>query len=884
MGKNVTYKCYKKKQLIMKKILLINVTIIIIIFISAILHANNMFSYPYYESDEGTYISQAWSIVKEGKLSPYTYWYDHPPLGWIIISWWVDIFGGDFFKFGSTIDIGRVFMLFIHVFSTLTIAYIVKRLTKSNLFAIFSSVLFSISPLMIFFQRRVLLDNIMMFFILLSTAFLFAKNSKLIYYIYSGILFGLAVLVKETAVMFGIPIFLFIIFREDKVHKLFRTILWLAVSVLIVSFYILFSLLKSEFFPATGEVKHVSLIETISFQLSRGGNELHFWNLGSDFMNAFYNWLDKDFWGVIIAILIVIIALCISKSYKQIILFLNMFLFYTIFLIRGGLVLDFYIIPLFSLFAIIATLLLYYILNLYIKNYKIKNAIIIAIMILIAFFYATLENKKVYRNNETKSYKQSIKWIKQNLSTNDSLAIDVNMLVDLKDKDNKKAFYNADWFYKIDKDEAIKEKKYHSDWKNLDYIILTHEMLNRMGSGEFPITREAFLNSTPVARWEGKNAFVDLQNFESTNGDWVMILKVNNKDYQKLNMYWKEYKKRFVILEGDDYGKVVDHKKDITTSEGQSYAMLQSTWLNDAQTFEAVWLWTKNHMQYRIDDKLLSWKWKGNALIDSATATDANEDIALALLFAYKLWDREDYLAEAKEIINDIWDKSVIKIDNQYFILPMTATEARREQNYLLNPSYISPATYRIFAQIDKKHDWTKLIDDSYALLNEIGKDEKNKIYLPPDWLVVNMDNKKLSSAKQYFDRDSDVFSFDAFRIIWRVELDKQWFNSKKAKEYLDNTSNFVNSYYEQNGKLPMIFKLNGDVPTEYNSIAMDSIYLFLVNNKNEFLNKFLEKDNSYSNIYNKKLNYYDSNWLWFGFGLYKNQIKNIWEYNITKN
>ena len=36
--------------------------------------------------DEGTYASQAWSVTHLRALAPYTYWYDHPPLGWLVLS------------------------------------------------------------------------------------------------------------------------------------------------------------------------------------------------------------------------------------------------------------------------------------------------------------------------------------------------------------------------------------------------------------------------------------------------------------------------------------------------------------------------------------------------------------------------------------------------------------------------------------------------------------------------------------------------------------------------------------------------------------------------------------------------------------------------------
>jgi len=53
------------------------------LLIGLVSHGWNMFRYPLYLTDEGIYMEQAWSVIKEGKLSPYTYFYDHAPMGWL---------------------------------------------------------------------------------------------------------------------------------------------------------------------------------------------------------------------------------------------------------------------------------------------------------------------------------------------------------------------------------------------------------------------------------------------------------------------------------------------------------------------------------------------------------------------------------------------------------------------------------------------------------------------------------------------------------------------------------------------------------------------------------------------------------------------------------
>ena len=46
----------------------------------------NITGFPSLTDDEGTYLAQAWAVQHGLGLAHYTYWYDHPPLGWIQLA------------------------------------------------------------------------------------------------------------------------------------------------------------------------------------------------------------------------------------------------------------------------------------------------------------------------------------------------------------------------------------------------------------------------------------------------------------------------------------------------------------------------------------------------------------------------------------------------------------------------------------------------------------------------------------------------------------------------------------------------------------------------------------------------------------------------------
>src|SRR5918911_633561 len=99
----------------------------------------NMFHYPQYESDEGTYMASAWAMFEQGQLSYYTYTYDHPVLGWFQIGMWTELIGG-FFTYGmSSVDTGRVLMLLMTILSTLLIFLIIRRATGLTLAALLAA-------------------------------------------------------------------------------------------------------------------------------------------------------------------------------------------------------------------------------------------------------------------------------------------------------------------------------------------------------------------------------------------------------------------------------------------------------------------------------------------------------------------------------------------------------------------------------------------------------------------------------------------------------------------------------------------------------------------------------------------------------------------------
>ena len=270
--------------------------ILVVLLVAGLAHGINMFHYPYYESDEGTYLSQAWAIFHLGRLSYYTYWYDHAPLGWIQIAIWAAITGG-FNAFGTPMNSGRIFMLVLQLGSTLFLYRIARVSSKSIVVATIVALLFALSPYGIYYHRRILLDNIMTFWMLLSILALLARRLSLKHVWLSATALAIGILSKEV-IVFLIPVLVYFVWvRTDKSHRAIALISWLVIVCVICSFYPLMAIVKGELFPTGtllgGNNPHVSLLASASFQDSRG-NDGGLLSLQSSFWLNFQSWRLSD--------------------------------------------------------------------------------------------------------------------------------------------------------------------------------------------------------------------------------------------------------------------------------------------------------------------------------------------------------------------------------------------------------------------------------------------------------------------------------------------------------------------------------------------------------------------------------------------------------------
>ncbi len=211
--------------------------VIVIALLSVILFnvCYNVTNYPTFFWDQGVYIERAINFIKDYVVYDDPTYIDHPPLGWIIPSLIFKAIGfpdsiSHINGASSTTDIvEQVMILFliprlIAVAFTMIVAVLIYKTAlimydDRNLAAI-SLASFSIIPAMWPF-RNMLLDPIMITFVLMSLYLLISTNVQLkemwaihkkkvwARLLLSGLLFGIALLVKLTAIFFLPAVLLF---------------------------------------------------------------------------------------------------------------------------------------------------------------------------------------------------------------------------------------------------------------------------------------------------------------------------------------------------------------------------------------------------------------------------------------------------------------------------------------------------------------------------------------------------------------------------------------------------------------------------------------------------------------------------------------------------
>ena len=404
-----------------------------------------------------------------------------------------------------------------------------------------------------------------------------------------------------------------------------------------------------------------------------------------------------------------------------------------------------------------------------------------------------------------------------------------------------------------------------------------------------------------------------------------------------LTTSWQSYCRHFIKSDGQ---VIIPEEGGGTISEAQAYALLRAVWAGDETIFNRVYAWTYKNLSrvHTHGDSLLSWRWgrlpDGSwGVLDANSATDGDLDYTLGLVLAHRLGWRApsglpDYRDEARRVQADILAKEVVALpDGDLLLTPGNWHEP--QPPHLVNPSYFSPAAYRLFASAgpgqwgpsgkkssqealpspsplmgegrgggDKQlsslpltpsHQgrgnsnpeavWSRLHQSTYKLLGQLtqGIGGQAGVGLFPDWCRVDAAGGIAPAPGK-----DTRFGWEAVRLPYRVALDGLWYKEPRAAGLLkDKFLPFFKSQWQGHGRLLAVYTIDGSPAVDYESPVLYAGVLAgaLAAGDRDFAREMAKKilafyhedgDRAY---FETPDHYYANNWAWLGLALYAGRV-----------
>ena len=228
---------------------------------------------------------------------------------------------------------------------------------------------------------------------------------------------------------------------------------------------------------------------------------------------------------------------------------------------------------------------------------------------------------------------------------------------------------------------------------------------------------------------------------------------------------------------------VVVNENGKVVSEGIGYGMLLAAAMADQTLFDGLWKYYDEHLDA---NGLMNWttdKCQAPGDTKQGAATDADLDVAMALVQAAVRWPNSGYQAKAQALSAGIAQFESDTCSGRRVLRPGdTFGGCSDGQDPRINPSYFSPGYYKVFAHYfpDQAATWTALGDGSYQLYAVYQARMSN---LVPDW-----------SGPDGSD-DGSSYSYDACRTPWRVAVDYGWSGDTRAETFMQNISSWVDAH-----------------------------------------------------------------------------------------
>lgn len=266
-----------------------------------------------------------------------------------------------------------------------------------------------------------------------------------------------------------------------------------------------------------------------------------------------------------------------------------------------------------------------------------------------------------------------------------------------------------------------------------------------------------------------------------------------------------------VQVDGQMMAYISDVKNRDVRTEGMSYAMMVAVQMDKPEMFNKLWRWARHFMRHNEDGPshgLFAWSCRVDGRRNSGgSASDGELYFVTDLLLASRRWgsfEEFDYLAEAQELLNDLFSKDgtggVTNIINMEHKLINFCPD--RRSNEWTDPSYHLPAFYEIWAETaqDGREDlYRELADNARQYLHRAINEES----------AINPDQGQFDGTPN---RGSE-FHYDSWRVPMNIAMDFNLYNkdAEWQSEYAGKFQKTVTAFGIE--EFPDQFGLDGKEP-----------------------------------------------------------------------
>jgi hypothetical protein len=459
--------------------------------------------------DEGTYVAQAWAVQHWHSLTHYTYWYDHPPVGWINIAGYTWLTRA-FERLPTAVTAGREFMIWVKLVSAALVYLLGRRLGFHRLAAAGGVLLFGLSPLAIPFQRMVFLDNPALMWTLAALALAASPKRSLAASAGSGACFAIAVLSKETSLVLFPALALLLWQYTSPSTRRYNISLFLIVFGGLVFLYPLYAILKNELLEGPG---HVSLLWAIKWQLFDRIPSGSLLDPASRTHAVARSWLHQDPWLLGSGVLLIPLGMLLRRL-RAITLAL---VIQVVMLFRNGFLPYAYVVAMLPFAALLIAGVADHLWKGYVPlrtgtpgwrdkartwtsalirrlgQLLVLSAIAASLVVVAPAWSRDLHQQMT--EDQSQPAKQALAYAVANIPARSILLTDDNLWPDLL----RNGFNpNPVWFYKLDLDPAIRAK-YKNGWRDIDYVVIGH--VPPIILQDLPLVTAALENSDVMARF-----------------------------------------------------------------------------------------------------------------------------------------------------------------------------------------------------------------------------------------------------------------------------------------------------------------------------------------------------------------------------------------------